>query len=366
MGPFVSGTLFHEAVVSRTKKVLVWFLLSALAALAIAAPSGNNIAGAGDEDERLLANELKGHRDCVNGLAYSPDGKLLASASSDGTVKLWDTSSYKEVRTLKGHVSAVTCVVFTSDSKQLITGGLDKSVRLWDAAEGRQMLAIQDGLEPIWKVAMCPTGRYFAFAGGPAARTSPAEPGAGRTQVRAWDLDSGKQLFERWFKDSPPIRSLAYYPNGKRLAVSRKRVELWDAETSEFIRAYQPDGDEPPADLALILSNYPCLVACGKLPSGDSGIQAWNAETGKHGYMMVGDPIDDNRIALTHGSHGWDHYVASAGAQAVRVWETVSAKQLHVFPRPNVRALAFSSDGKHLAAGLVNGTVRIWRVGDSK
>ena len=84
--------------------------------------------------EPKLRATLRGHTQAVVAVAYSPDGKTLASASYDGTLKLWDVAGGKERATLKGHTDAVLCVAFSPDGKALASAGYDTTVRLWDPA----------------------------------------------------------------------------------------------------------------------------------------------------------------------------------------------------------------------------------------
>src|SRR5438445_10193414 len=81
--------------------------------------------------------ELKGHTGLIYSLAFSPDGKLLATAGFDNTVKLWDFATGKEPRTLTGHTGPVYCVAFSRDGATLASSSLDQSIRLWTVADGK-------------------------------------------------------------------------------------------------------------------------------------------------------------------------------------------------------------------------------------
>jgi WD40 repeat protein len=77
------------------------------------------------------------HEDRVLSVAYSPDGKTLASGSFDGTIKLWDVATGKERATLKGHTGWVRSVAYSPDSKTLASGSEDETIKLWDVATGK-------------------------------------------------------------------------------------------------------------------------------------------------------------------------------------------------------------------------------------
>src|SRR5947208_2398078 len=84
------------------------------------------------------AKELKGHSALVYSLAFSPDGRQLASAGADALVKVWDVAAQKELKTLKGHEGAVTGVVFTPDGKDVLSIGFDRYLRVWEVASGKE------------------------------------------------------------------------------------------------------------------------------------------------------------------------------------------------------------------------------------
>ena len=94
----------------------------------------------GYHDRQGLAT-LKGHTSSVYSVAFAPDGKTLATGSRDGTVKLWDITTGKELATLKGHTEDVSSVAFAADGKTLATGSVDQTVRLWFAATDAEVAA---------------------------------------------------------------------------------------------------------------------------------------------------------------------------------------------------------------------------------
>ena len=96
-------------------------------------------------------------------MAFSPDGKHVASASADRTVRVWGTAEGKEILTLKGHTGVVTCVAFSPDGKQLVSAATDHTVRLWDTASGQEVLTLRSADEVV-SVAFSPDGKRLALA----------------------------------------------------------------------------------------------------------------------------------------------------------------------------------------------------------
>ena len=115
------------------------------------------------EKVKVIAfKELKGHTRSINSVAWSPDGNSLATGSLDGTARIWDAKTGKQIHELKGHIEEVESVAWSPDGNYLATGSLDKTARIWDAKTGKQIHELKGHTGFVNSVAWSPDGNYLA------------------------------------------------------------------------------------------------------------------------------------------------------------------------------------------------------------
>ena len=235
------------------------------------------------------------HGDQVMTVAFSPDGKTVASGSMDESIHLFDAKTGKLLQILRGHEGWVTCVLFTRDGKHLISCGPDHTTRMWDVVTGKELRKWKTPCGG--KLALSPSGKIIAGLGEPPPNEtivlrdlgsgnkfrelrfegdhdsvidiafSPDGTrlaSGGTSCLRLFDLASGQQL--QIFGSGKRINSLAFSPDGKTLAVARyeEPVVLWDVVDFKKIRKL--DSDKRGARAMAFSRDGKTLAVCGYGP----------------------------------------------------------------------------------------------------
>jgi WD40 repeat protein len=326
--------------------------------------------------EPTVRATLKGHSD-VWCIAISSDGKLVASGSKDGTVKLWDTTTGKEKMTLTGQPTAVTVgsrsvrsVAFSSDSKLLASGDNNGTVRLWDLATGKEKATLgprNDGRGKEGHIA----GHgilSLSFGGEDKLLAS----GSDDFSAVLWDVTTGKEKTRIAHVGG---MTLALSPDGKLLATALnsngKDLKLWDTAT----------GKEKASFTHTRVANWAAVTFSGDgkfiaSANNDATVSLWNPATGKELVSLTTSNKVGNvtsYIPLTCVAMTGDGKLLVSADQAgiVRLWDVVPAGEKATLKERAVlkgcsASMALSTDGRLLVSGSPDGTLKLWDIAATK
>ncbi len=289
-------------------------------------------------------------------VAYSPDGRLIATGGTSGgkeqtDVVIWDARTGERLRTLHGHTGDITSVAFSPDSARLVTAaghGDDRTI-VWDVATGVERTVIR-GDEPgilVWGASFDPSGRRILIG-----EQLPNRRGEHTGELRVADATAGRALARVGIDnvDGTPVST----PDGRRIAVPTfDSVFIVDASTFRVVQTVDGGGD------ALAVSPDGARLATG----GDGGVAIWSLAPASR---EIRHP--ELRLSVTHVQGlDWSSdgaFLATGSEEAARIWNVDTGQSvLELDGHAGLVALvAFSPDGKRLVTGGGDGTARVWDI----
>ncbi len=291
--------------------------------------------------------ETAQHRAAVEDVAYSPDGRFLATACRAGAVRVWEAGTRRLVRVLVTPSTTGRCLrglAWSPDGRYLATCHQDQAVELWEVATGRQVRTLR-GEAKVYAVAWSPDGR--SLAGG----------GWSCPDVQVWDVASGglRQLLKG---HTQSVLRLAWSPDGKKLASgSEDRTAIvWDAATGRALHKLEGHGKEV---WCLAFSPDGSRLATA---SFDHTVRVWSAGAGVCLHTLRGHTAEVWSVAFA--PDGKSLASGSVDHRAL-VWDAASGRQVRALVGHShiVAALSWSPDGRTLASGSWDATVRLWPAG---
>ncbi|HEU5103500.1 MAG TPA: protein kinase, partial [Roseiflexaceae bacterium] len=294
-------------------------------------------------DEVRVRDFLAGHSDGIRAAAWSPDGRLALTASTDSTARIWDSASGTTLHTLAGHTAGIRAAAWSPDGRLVLTGAADHSARIWDSATGKIVRVFENQPATILAVAWSPDSRQILTGD---------ETGG----IRVWDAATGA-LIRRLTGHTAAIRAAEWSPDGQWILTSSSDqfAMIWQAASGALAQKLQ---GHTGAVLAVTWSPDGRLVLTG---GEDTTARIWDVATGEPVRSLRGHT---NWVYAVAWSPDGSQALTGSADNSARIWDAASGALLQTLRGHTnwVHSVAWSPDGTQALTGSADGTTRIWDV----
>lgn len=317
-------------------------------------PEGSLMATASEDGTVKIWGFLGGYAAWVSGiepvhtinedsisLAFSPDGTHLATGAPDGEVHVWDARDGRQLVSLVGHTSYIHDLTFTPEG-YLITGSEDTTIRIWDPKPAGELFTLTSP-QPVQELAISPNGKYITA-------------GLEEQTILVWERASGQLLYPPIFSGNLPVYALAFNPDGTLLATSN--MDILDTETGERLCQLVGHTDRVTANAFRPQGTYLATA------SYDQTVKVWDLRDCETLLTPIANLIghEDRVEGITFSPDG--RQIASVGRdRIVRIWDLSSGtEELNWSSDNTITGVAFNYDGTHLAVSDQEGTINLWDI----
>lgn len=290
---------------------------------------------------------FEGHAAPVCCVAFSPDGESFATGGDDGTVRIWDTATRRQISQLTGHTGKVYAVSWSSSGASLATAGNDGTARVWDIATGQQRELVTEDPGPVYAIAYSPDERTAAIAG------SDGIVWLAAAVIGPWDRATGL-VSTKLAGHTGPVHGVAYSPDGRTVATAGVdgTARLWAAATGKETAQLNPQAG--PVSAVAYSPDGTILATAGL----DGTACLWDAATGERQvqFTQTSGPV----YAVAWSSDGTT--LATAGDGTAGLWDAATGQQRLALTGHAgwVEGIAYRPDGTTVATAGEDGTIRLW------